>query len=56
MYNLTDATTDWLETYQRGQLVLEQAARMAPRFPEPAQAELQRWISSEQQRHVDLMP
>jgi len=49
IYNLTGATTDWLETYQRGQLVLEQASRMAPSFPEAAQAELQCWISSEQQ-------
>lgn len=50
VYNLTGATTDWLETHQRGQLVLQQAARMAPRFPEAAQAELQRWISSERQQ------
>ena len=45
--NLTSAATDWLDTYEQGALLLEQAEHMTPHFPETAQNELRRWIEGE---------
>lgn len=45
--NLTGAATDWLDTYEQGVFLLEQAEHMAPHFPEAAQDELRRWIGGE---------
>ena len=42
--NLTGAATDWLDTYEQGVFLLEQAEYLAPHFPEAAQDELRRWI------------
>ena len=47
VFNLSGATTDWLDTYEQGIFLLEQANRMKSHFPEPAQAELRRWIDDE---------
>lgn len=45
--NLTGAATDWLDTYEQGAFLLEQAEHLAPHFPEAAQDELRRWIEGE---------
>ena len=45
--NLTDATTDWLDTRQQGEFVLEQATKLEPHFPPAVQDELRRWITGE---------
>lgn len=45
--NLTGASTDWLDTYDQGVFLLEQAARLAPHFPHTAQDELRRWVNNE---------
>jgi len=45
--NLTGATTDWLETYEQGVFLPEQAEHLEPRFPETTQDELRRWIEGE---------
>lgn len=45
--NLTGAATDWLDTYEQGAFLLEQAEHLAPHFPETAQNELRRWIETE---------
>ena len=41
------AATDWLDTYEQGVFLLEQAEYLAPHFPEAAQDELRRWIEEE---------
>lgn len=45
--NLTGAATDWLDTYEQGVFLLEQAEQLAPHFSEAAQDELRRWIEGE---------
>ena len=45
--NLTGAATDWLDTYEQGVFLLEQAEYLAPHFPEAVQDELRRWIEEE---------
>ena len=45
--NLTGATTDWLDTKEQGEQLLEQAAMPEPSFHPAAQDELRRWIADE---------
>ena len=47
IYNLTGATTDWLDTPEQQQYVLEQATRMAPFLPTESQQRLADWVSKE---------
>ena len=45
--NLTGATTDWLDTKEQGERLLEQATLLEPSFHPAAQDELRRWIADE---------
>ena len=45
--NLTGATTDWLDTKEQGDQLLEQATLLEPAFHPAAQDELRRWIADE---------
>ena len=45
--NLTGATTDWLDTKEQGEQLLEQATMLEPAFHPAAQDELRRWIAYE---------
>lgn len=45
--NLTGATTDWLDTREQGERLLEQATLLEPAFHPAAQDELRRWIANE---------
>jgi len=45
--NLTGATTDWLDTREQGEQLLEQATLLEPSFHPAAQDELRRWIADE---------
>lgn len=45
--NLTGATTDWLDTRDQGERLLEQATLLEPVFHLAAQDELRRWIADE---------
>lgn len=45
--NLTGATTDWLDTREQGERLLEQATLLEPAFHPAAQDELRRWIADE---------
>ena len=45
--NLTGATTDWLDTKEQGEQLLEQAAMPEPSFHPAAQDELRRRIADE---------
>ncbi|WP_043562507.1 hypothetical protein [Actinomyces israelii] len=47
VYNLTGATTDWLDTPEQQQYVLEQATRMTPFLPQESQQHLADWVSKE---------
>jgi hypothetical protein len=40
--NLTGAATDWLDIYEKGIFLLEQAEQLASHFPETAQDELRK--------------
>ena len=45
--NLTGATTDWLDTKEQGERLLEQATLLEPSFHPVAQDELRHWIADE---------
>ena len=45
--NLTGATTDWLDTREQGEQLLEQATLLKRAFHPAAQDELRRWIADE---------
>ena len=45
--NLTGATTDWLDTREQGEQLLDQATLLEPAFYPTAQDELRRWIADE---------
>ena len=45
--NLTGATTDWLDTREQGERLLEQATMLEFSFHPAAQDELRRWIAYE---------
>jgi hypothetical protein len=45
--NLTGATTDWLDTREQGERLLEQATLLEPSFHPTTQDELRRWIADE---------
>lgn len=45
--NLTGATTDWLDTREQGERLLERATMLESSFHPAAQDELRRWITDE---------
>lgn len=45
--NLTGATTDWLDTREQGERLLEHATMLEPSFHPAAQDELRRWVADE---------
>jgi len=45
--NLTGATTDWLDTKEQGERLLQHATLLEPSFHPAAQDELCRWIADE---------
>lgn len=45
--SLTGATTDWLDTKEQGERLLQQATLLEPHFDPAAQDELCRWIAYE---------
>lgn len=45
--NLTGATTDWLDTKEQGEQLLERATMLEPAFHPAAQEALRRWIADE---------
>lgn len=45
--SLTGATTDWLDTREQGERLLQQATLLEPSFHPAAQEELRRWIADE---------
>lgn len=45
--SLTGATTDWLDTREQGERLLQQATLLEPHFDPAAQDELSRWIANE---------
>lgn len=47
VYNLTGASTDWLDTYDQGVILLEQAVLLAPQVSRTAQDELKKWVDGE---------
>lgn len=45
--SLTGATTDWLDTREQGEGLLQQATMLEPHFDPATQEELSRWIANE---------
>jgi hypothetical protein len=45
--SLTGATTDWLDTREQGEGLLQQATLLEPHFDPATQEELSRWIANE---------